>query len=164
MDEAKTILLLYKKKQEELKELQYKIAEIENSLTPTAKTDKAPSGSLKTSPTETAAIKLTTLKNIYKDKKITAELIRQNICNLIEEMESTKYKELLYCRYLLLLTWREVVKRIQETRNSQNEYNIRGVMGYMHRNALKEFQTILNTTPDKRKDEIYDLARNQRRS
>ena len=85
--------------------------------------------------------------------------MRQDICDLIEKMESITNKELLFTRYMLLLPWREVVKRLDQYRPGK-EYELKAVIGYKNKAALKEFQTILNTTPDKRKEEIYDLARN----
>lgn len=159
MEEAKNFLLLYKKNYIELEELREKIRAIEESLTPTVKNDLAPARSYDSSPTEKAAITLADLKSKYIIKGARAELMRQDICDLIEKMESITNKELLFTRYMLLLPWREVIKRLDILRPGK-EYDLKAVMGYKHKAALKEFQTILNTTPDKRKEEIYDLARN----
>lgn len=159
MDEAKEVLSLYKKQHNKTETLKNKILEIESSLTPTANIKTTPSGSLKESPTEAAAVKLAELKSKYLYKSASAEILRQKICDLIEEIKSPTDKELLFARYMLLLPWREVAKRIDELRPGK-EYKIKFVIGYKHNEALKEFQTILNTTPDKRKEEIYDLARN----
>lgn len=159
MEEAKKILLLYKEKNKELEELREKIRDIEESLTPTLKTDTPPARSYNNSPTEAAAINLADLKSIYIYKRARAELMRQDICDLIEKIESVTNKELLFTRYMLLLPWREVVKRLDQYRPGK-EYELKAVIGYKHKAAIKEFQTILNTTPDKRKEEIYDLARN----
>ena len=159
MEEAKKILLLYKEKNKEVEKLREKIRDIEENLTPTIKTDTPPARSYNGSPTEKAAVNLADLKTIYVSKSLHAELLRQKICDLIEKIESVTNKELLFTRYMLLLPWREVVKRLDQYRPGK-EYEIKGVMGYKHKAALKEFQTILNTTPDKRKEEIYELARN----
>lgn len=157
MEEAKNILLLYKKKYNEIEKLRDKIRDIEESITPTIRNDLPPARSYTGSPTEQAAVNLADLKTKLIIKNARAELMRQMICDLIEEMTSPTNKEVLFARYMLLLPWKEVIKRL-DTYRPGKEYDLKSVMGYTHRNALKEFQTILNTTPDKRKDEIYDLA------
>lgn len=159
MEEAKEILLLYKSKYKELEIMRDKIRDIEESLTPTARNDLAPARSYNSSPTEKAAVNLADLKSKYNYKGVRAELMRQKICDLIDEMESPTDKELLFARYMLLLPWKDVLKRLDILRPSK-EYDLKAVIGYKHREAIKKFQTILNTTPDKRKEEIYDLARN----
>lgn len=159
MEEAREILSLYKAKYNKVEKLREKIQATEESLTPSIKIDQAPSGSYTTSPTEAAAVKLAELKSIYLYKSASAEILRQKICDLIDKMESPTDKELLFARYMLLLPWKEVKTRLDELRPGK-EYEIKAVIGYKHKQALKKFQTILNTTPDKRKEEIYDITRN----
>lgn len=159
MEEAKEILLLYKLKYKELEKLREKIRDIEESLTPASQIDQAPGRSYASSPTEKAAVALADLKNKYIIKSVRTELMRQKICDLIDEMESTTDREMFFARYMLLLPWKEVIKRMDIYRPCK-KYELKAVNGYKHKEALKKFQTILNTIPDKRKEEIYELARN----
>ena len=158
MEEAKKILLSYKTQYKELEKLRAKIRDIEESLTPTIKNDMPPARSYNGSITEKAAVNLADLKTIYINKGIRAELLRQKICDLLNEMKSPTNNELLYARYMLLLPWKKVIERLNILRPGK-EYELKSAMGYKHKSALNEFQTILNTTPDKRKEEIYELAR-----
>ena len=158
MEEAKKILLLYKSEYKEVEKLRAKIRDIEENLTPTIRNDLPPARSYNGSPTEKAAVTLADLKTSYINKSIRAEMLRQKICDLLDKMESPTNNELLFARYMLLLPWKEVIKRLDILRPGK-EYELKSVMGYKHKSALNEFQTILNTTPDKRKEEIYELAR-----
>lgn len=103
--------------------------------------DGQPRGTNIGKPTEEKAIKLALLKEQLTYAKAEAEEIRQEIASEIDKMENVKYKELLYSRYVLLLPWSQVVKRLDDLRPGK-EYELKSVIGYMHRRALKEFEEV----------------------
>lgn len=101
--------------------------------------DGQPRGTNIGKPTEEIAINLALLKEQLTYAKAEAEEIRQEIASEIDKMENVKYKELLYSRYVLLLPWSQVAKRLDDLRPGK-EYELKSVIGYMHRRALKEFE------------------------
>lgn len=101
--------------------------------------DGQPHGTNIGKPTENIAINLALLKEQLVYAKAEAEQIRQEIADQIDQMENVKYKELLYCRYVLLLPWTKVAQRLDVLRPGK-EYELKSVIGYMHRKALKEFE------------------------
>lgn len=103
--------------------------------------DGQPRGTNIGKPTEEIAINLTILKEQLTLAKAEAEEIRQEIATKIDKMENVKYKELLYSRYVLLLPWSQVAKRLDDLRPGK-EYETKSVVGYMHRRALKEFEEV----------------------
>lgn len=103
--------------------------------------DGQPRGTNIGKPTEEKAIKLALLKEQLTYAKAEAEEIRQEIASEIDKMENVKYKELLYSRYVLLLPWSQVAKRLDDLRPGK-EYELKSVIGYMHRRALKEFEEV----------------------
>ena len=103
--------------------------------------DGQPHGTNIGKPTEEIAINLALLKEQLTYAKAEAEMIRQEIASQIDQMEDVKSKELLYCRYVLLLPWSRVCKRLDVLRPGK-EYELKSVIGYMHRKALKEFAEI----------------------
>lgn len=100
--------------------------------------DGQPHGTNIGKPTEEIAINLALLKEQLVYAKAEAEQIRQEIASQIDEMEDVKSKELLYCRYVLLLPWSRVCRRLDVLRPGK-EYELKSVIGYMHRKALREF-------------------------
>lgn len=104
--------------------------------------DGQPHGTNIGKPTEEIAINLALLKEQLVYAKAEAEQIRQEIASQIDEMEDVKSKELLYCRYVLLLPWSRVCKRLDVLRPGK-EYELKSVIGYMHRKALREFAEII---------------------
>ena len=105
--------------------------------------DGQPHGTDIGKPTEEIAINLALLKEQLVYAKAEAEQIRQEIASQIDEMEDVKSKELLYCRYVLLLPWSQVAKRLDVLRPGK-EYELKSVIGYMHRKALREFEEVIN--------------------
>jgi len=103
--------------------------------------DGQPHGTNIGKPTENIAINLALLKEQLTYAKAEAEEIRQTIAGEIDRMENVKYKELLYSRYVLLLPWSQVAKRLDDLRPGK-EYELKSVIGYMHRRALKEFEEV----------------------
>lgn len=103
--------------------------------------DGQPHGTNIGKPTEEIAINLALLKEQLTYAKAEAEMIRQEIASQIDQMEDVKSKELLYCRYVLLLPWSRVCKRLDVLRPGK-EYELKSVIGYMHRKALQEFAEI----------------------
>ena len=104
--------------------------------------DGQPHGTNIGKPTEEIAINLALLKEQLVYAKAEAEQIRQEIASQIDEMEDIKSKELLYCRYVLLLPWSRVCRRLDVLRPGK-EYELKSVIGYMHRKALREFAEII---------------------
>ena len=104
--------------------------------------DGQPHGTNIGKPTEEIAINLALLKEQLTYAKAEAEMIRQEIASQIDEMEDVKSKELLYCRYVLLLPWSRVCRRLDVLRPGK-EYELKSVIGYMHRKALREFAEII---------------------
>ena len=105
--------------------------------------DGQPHGTNIGKPTEEIAINLALLKEQLTYAKAEAEMIRQEIASQIDQMEDVKSKELLYCRYVLLLPWSRVCKRLDVLRPGK-EYELKSVIGYMHRKALREFEETIN--------------------
>lgn len=105
--------------------------------------DGQPRGTNIGKPTEIIAINLAVLKDELIFAKADAELIRQEIATQIDRMEDVKSKELLYSRYVLLLPWSKVAKRLDVLRPGK-EYELKSVIGYMHRKALKEFEEVIS--------------------
>lgn len=103
--------------------------------------DGQPHGTNIGKPTEEIAINLALLKEQLTYAKAEAEMIRQEIASKIDQMEDVKSKELLYCRYVLLLPWSRVCRRLDVLRPGK-EYELKSVIGYMHRKALREFEKI----------------------
>ena len=104
--------------------------------------DGQPHGTNIGKPTEEIAINLALLKEQLTYAKAEAEQIRQEIASKIDEMEDVKSKELLYSRYVLLLPWSRVCRRLDVLRPGK-EYELKSVIGYMHRKALREFAEII---------------------
>lgn len=104
--------------------------------------DGQPHGTNIGKPTEEIAINLALLKEQLVFAKAEAEQIRQEIASQIDEMEDVKSKELLYCRYVLLLPWSRVCRRLDVLRPGK-EYELKSVIGYMHRKALREFAEMI---------------------
>lgn len=104
--------------------------------------DGQPRGTNIGKPTEDIAINLTLLKEQLVFAKAEAEQIRQEIATQIDQMEDVKSKELLYSRYVLLLPWSKVARRLDVLRPGK-EYELKSVIGYMHRKALKEFEEVI---------------------
>lgn len=104
--------------------------------------DGQPHGTNIGKPTEEIAINLALLKEQLVYAKAEAEQIRQEIASQIDEMEDVKSKELLYCRYVLLLPWSRVCRRLDVLRPGK-EYELKSVIGYMHKKALREFEEVI---------------------
>ena len=104
--------------------------------------DGQPHGTNIGKPTEEIAINLALLKEQLTYAKAEAEMIRQEIASQIDQMEDVKSKELLYCRYVLLLPWSRVCRRLDVLRPGK-EYELKSVIGYMHRKALREFEEVI---------------------
>lgn len=105
--------------------------------------DGQPHGTNIGKPTEEIAINLALLKEQLVFAKAEAEQIRQEIASQIDQMQDVKLKELLYCRYVLLYPWSRVCRRLDVLRPGK-EYELKSVIGYMHRKALREFEEVIN--------------------
>lgn len=105
--------------------------------------DGQPHGTNVGKPTEDIAINLALLREQLNYAKADAERIRQEIADEIDRMQNIRYKELLYCRYVLLLPWTKVAQRLDILRPGK-EYDLKSVIGYMHRRALREFEKCMS--------------------
>lgn len=103
--------------------------------------DGQPKGTNIGKPTEEIAINLAILKDELTYAKAEAERIRQEIADTIDRMPNIKSKELLYSRYVLLLPWSKVAHRLDILRPGK-EYELKSVIGYMHRKALRELEEL----------------------
>ena len=101
--------------------------------------DGQPHGTNIGKPTEEIAINLAVLREELTYAKAEAEAIRQEIADRIDQMDNVKYKELLYSRYVLLLPWSRVAHRLDVLRPGK-EYELKSVIGYMHKKALRDFE------------------------
>lgn len=124
----------------EIKRDQERLEQIEASLQKSIQFDGIPKGMSAGNPTQNVAIKLATIRSHLQAKLIEAELSRQIIADEIERMSTPVYKELIYSRYILLLTWEAVTDRVSERRKER--YDSKHVMTYMHSQALKEFERL----------------------
>lgn len=101
--------------------------------------DGQPHGTNIGKPTEEIAINLALLREELTYAKAEAEMIRQEIASQIDRVRNIKSKELLYSRYVLLLPWTKVAHRLDALRPGK-EYELKSVIGYMHKKALKDFE------------------------
>lgn len=115
-----------------------RLEQIEASLNKSLELDGMPRGSNTGNPTEETAIRLADIRSRLSAALINAEYMRQTIAEEIEKMTTATYKELLYSRYILLLTWEDVTDRVSEGRKER--YDVKHIMTYMHSQALKEFE------------------------
>ena len=137
---AKTYLRQYKELEARVRRYRERIEQIETLKG--IDLDGMPRGTSLGDPTKNAALNLALLKESLGYAIIEAEETRQRIASLIEKMKDPKHKELLYSRYLLLLPWTEVVERLNIFRPGR-EYELKHIIGYMHMQALKEFEEIM---------------------
>ena len=101
--------------------------------------DGQPHGTNIGKPTEEIAVNLAMLREELNLAKAEAEQIRQEIATEIDRMQNIKSKELLYSRYVLLLPWTKVAHRLDVLRPGK-EYELKSVIGYMHKKALRDFE------------------------
>ena len=137
---AKYYLLRYRKCKEKAERYRERIAQIENTLKG-VNLDGMPHGTNLSDPTKTAALNLALLKEQLNYSIIEAEQTCQQIAAEIEKVPTPQFCELLYSRYILLLSWNDTAERLRIRRNC--DYDIKYVMGDMHRRALIEFSEVL---------------------
>lgn len=119
-----------------------RITEAENVLK-SLEMDGQPKGTRPGDPTKNAALNTLILKETYALIILDAERICADITANIERMSSDKSRLLLYERYILFKPWSQVAKTLDAYRPGK-EYELKSVMGYMHKKALKELQEVLN--------------------
>jgi len=141
---TKEYLMQYRILSGTVKRLSERIEQIEASLTKSIQLDGLPHGTGTSDPTQSTAIKLADIRTKLNSAMMEAELTRQTIASEIEEISNPLYKELLYSRYILSLTWEEVTDRVSEGRT--NRYDSKHVMSYMHGEALKTFEKTRNAS------------------
>ena len=138
---TKYYLLRYRKYKEKAERYRERIAQLENTLKG-VNLDGMPHGTNLSDPTKTAALNLTLLKEQLKYAVIEAEAVCQEIAAQIEKVNNPQFNELLYCRYILLLSWNDTAERLREHRKGA-DYDIKYVCGDMHRRALIAFNEVL---------------------
>lgn len=119
-----------------------RIGQIEASLNKSLELDGMPHGTSTSNPTQDTAIRLATIRTKLQTALIEAEFTRQTIAEEIEKVEVSTYRELLYSRYILLLNWEEVTDRVSIGRRER--YDSKHIRGYMHGQALREFEEVIN--------------------
>ena len=141
MNSTKTYLLKYKRLKLRAERYRERIAQIENTLKG-VNLDGMPHGTNLSDPTKTAALNLALLKEELNFAMVEAEATCQQIAAQIEKMPTPQFCELLYSRYILFLSWNETAARLRYKRPG-SDYDIKYVMGDMHRRALNEFSEVL---------------------
>lgn len=137
---TKEYLLKYRDALQKVRQYEERIEMVSETLKGT-ETDGQPRGTSIGKPTETTAINLTLLKEQLTFAMLEAEEIRQEIASEIDKMPNPKYREILYLRYVKLEPWNKITKRLDDLRPGK-EYELKSVIGYMHRRALKEFEEV----------------------
>ena len=115
-----------------------RIEQIEASLQKSINLDGLPHGTKIGDPTKDTALKLVDIQDRLKREVMDAELMKQTIADEIEQIKTPRFKELLYSRYILLLTWEDVTDRVSG--NRKERYDSKHIRGYMHGEALREFE------------------------
>ena len=139
---VKNYLLKYKRCLTRAERYKERIAQIETILKG-VNLDGMPKGYNLSDPTKTAALNLMILKEEYQLSLIEAERIAGEIVKNIEKMKNPQFGELLYSRYILLLSWNDVSERLRRSRIGK-DYDIKYVLGEMHKRALKAFAEVLD--------------------
>ena len=137
---AKKYLQQYRDKRNVCKRYRERIAQIENVLR-SVNLDGLPRGTNTGDPTMQAALSLTVLKEELKAAEIEAEQTAQKIADQIEALPDDKCRELLFDRYILLMRWEDVARSLDRFRPYQ-EYELKHVVGYLHRKALQQFEEV----------------------
>ncbi len=118
-----------------------RIAQIESTLL-SVNLDGQPRGGGLGDPTMRAAVSLATLKEELKAAEVEAQTLAQTIADQIERVPDEKSRELLFCRYVLLMKWEDVARALDKFRPYQ-EYELKHVIGYLHRKALADFGEVI---------------------
>ena len=152
MMDAKTYLGKYADLDGKIKRYEERLAMVNATLeNKSTKLDGLPRGTKTSNPTEKAAIQLIETKEKLQSYLLVAETMRQQILDEIEMIPEPIYRELIYSRYILLMTWEGVTDRVSDVRrtrrkgkgHSDERYSVSHVMGPMHGRALQSFETIL---------------------
>lgn len=117
---------------------QERIEQIEASIQKSIDLDGLPHGTGTSDPTKDTALKLVEIRARLKANVIEAEYLKQTIADEIERVRNPQYKELLYSRYIKRLTWEDVTDRV--SRGRKERYDSKHIRGYMHGQALREFE------------------------
>lgn len=139
---AKAFLQQYKEALIKTEILKDKIKHLENAILTAAQFDRTPKPTYKDSKTEKTAVKLAILKEKYKRQLLEAELISQNISDLILKIPNIKYQTLLYYRYIKFYKWVDV-SEVLATRFNR-KYDEKYIITEMNGRALEEMQKILD--------------------
>lgn len=137
---VKKYLQEYRAQTNKVRRYRERIAQIENVLQ-SVSFDGLPHGRNTGDPTMRAALNLATLKDELKAAEITAAETAQRIADEIERVPDEKSRELLFCRYILLMRWDEVATALDRFRPYRH-YETKHVTGYLHQKALKDFEEV----------------------
>lgn len=139
---AETYLIQYQVLKTRAENYKARIEEAENVLR-SIEMDGQPKGTKPGDPTQDAALRILTLKESYAMALADAEELCAEITATLELMSNSKYKRLLYMRFIEGKPWSLVAKALDVYRPGK-EYEYKSVMGYMKRKALRELQEVLN--------------------
>lgn len=137
----KTQLLKYRKAKEKAERYRERVAHMENTLKG-VNLDGMPRSGRLSDPTETAALNLLLLKEQLELAVIEAEETCQRIADTIEKVQNPQFCELLYSRYILLLSWEAVAERLRARRIGA-DYDVKYVDGDMHKRALNAYAEVM---------------------
>lgn len=141
---AKEYLEQYKKIYGKFRRIEIRLEQLEASYIKSLELDGMPHGQTPGKPTERNALKLAEIKSELSDLLKETEVQRQEIADQIEKVKDPRYKELLFSRYVMLLPWDDVAIRVSISCRPGKEYEPKHIMGYMHSQALKAFDEVLN--------------------
>lgn len=141
MNTTKQYLQQYRNATNRAARYRERIAQIENTLL-SVNIDGQPRGGGLGDPTMRAAVSLATLKEELKTAEIEAQTLAQTIADQIERVPDEKSRELLFCRYILLMKWDDVARAMNKFRPFQ-EYETKHIIGYLHQKALRDFEEVI---------------------
>lgn len=142
---TKTYLQQYRNLTNKVRRYHERVEQIQDTLK-AVNLDGLPKGGNISDPTAKAALSLAILREELTAAEVEAEIMAQTIADQIEAVPCEKSRELLFCRYILLMKWEDVARALDRFRPYQN-YEVKHVVGYMHKKALDEFGEVLKKWP-----------------
>lgn len=99
-----------------------------------------PSGSGISKPTEIEATHLADIRIRLEQEILEARLKQQEISDAINRVDGAIYKDVLFARYVLDLSWSDVTEWVSKGRS--RPYDERHVRGRLHGEALEKFRNV----------------------
>lgn len=132
---AKEFLNQYKRLTNEIEHLSEDIEQIVSTIGAIGQNEEGPRGSTPGDPTGSLAVKLADLKMKKESLLGIAWVRREEIVDVISQVEDKDQNGLLYARYIKCMSWREVADEIK-----RSEVYVRGSL---HNDALHSVMMIL---------------------